>query len=297
MKMQDSSVLEAILRRDRLIVTSGMITVVVLAWMYLLMGAGMSMDAVEISTPSLPWLAASEQTMSVAQGEMTRTTGMGDMMHMAHMAMMWPAVWTPGYALLMGVMWWVMMIAMMLPSASPMLLLFARVNRAQKVQEAPFVPTSVFAAGYLVVWGAFSLVATSLQWGLERLGLLSTMMASTSALFGGVLLMTAGVYQLTPFKHACLRHCRNPFQFVTHHWRTGTLGAFRMGIEHGAFCVACCWFLMSLLLVGGVMNLYWIVGLAILVLLEKTLPTGHWLGAITGGGLILWGGWMAAGVL
>ena len=103
-------------------------------------------------------------------------------------------------------------------------------------------------------------MATSLQWGLECLGLLSTMMASTSALFGGVLLMTAGVYQLTPFKHACLRQCRNPFQFVTHHWRTGTCGAFRMGLEHGAFCLACCWLLMGLLFVGGVMNMYWIVG-------------------------------------
>jgi predicted metal-binding membrane protein len=171
------------------------------------------------------------------------------------------------------------------------------VNRAQKVQEAPFVPTSIFTAGYLVVWGAFSLVATSLQWGLERLGLLSTMMASTSALFGGFLLLTAGVYQLTPFKHACLRRCRNPFQFVTHHWRTGTRGAFRMGIEHGAFCLACCWFLMGLLFVGGVMNLYWIVGLAMLVLLEKTIPTGHWFGAIIGVGLILWGGWLVMGAL
>jgi predicted metal-binding membrane protein len=295
--MQDASVLEAILRRDRLIVILGVITVVVLAWMYLLMGAGMGMNALEMSMPNRPWQAASEETMSGAHGEMSHTTGMGDMMHKAHMAMMRPAVWTTGYAVMMGVMWWVMMIAMMLPSASPMLLLFARVNRAQKVQEAPFVPTSVFAAGYLVVWGAFSLVATSLQWGLERLGLLSTMMASTSALFGGVLLMTAGVYQLTPFKHACLRHCRNPFQFVTHHWRTGTRGAFRMGIEHGAFCLGCCWLLMGLLFVGGVMNLYWIVGLAIVVLLEKSIPPGHWLGAITGVGLIMWGGWMVIGAL
>ena len=295
--MRDASMLEALLRRDRLIVLLGVFTVVVLAWMYLLIGAGMGMNAVEISMPNRPGQAASEQTMSGAPGEMPHTTGMGDMMHQAHMAMMRPAVWTTGYAVMMGIMWWVMMIAMMLPSASPMLLLFARVNRAQKMQEAPFVPTSVFAAGYLVVWGAFSLGATGLQWGLERLGLLSTIMASTSALFGGVLLITAGVYQLTPLKHACLRHCRNPFQFVTHHWRTGTRGAFRMGIEHGAFCLGCCWLLMGLLFVGGVMNLYWIVGLALVVLLEKTIPTGHWLGAITGVGLIMWGGWIVIGAL
>jgi predicted metal-binding membrane protein len=297
MKMQESSVLEAILRRDRLIVISGLITVVVLAWLYLLMGAGMGMTVFEMSTLNLPWQSASEKTVSGVQGEMKHTTGMGDMMRKAHMAMMQPAVWTTGYAVVMVVMWWVMMIAMMLPSASPMILLFARVNRSQKVKDAPFVPTSVFAAGYLVVWGVFSLLATSLQWGLERLGLLSTMMASTSALFGSLLLIAAGIYQLTPFKHACLRHCRNPFQFVTHHWRTGTFGAFRMGIEHGAFCLACCWFLMGLLFVGGVMNLYWIVGLAILVLLEKTIPTGHWLGAITGVGLIMWGGGMVVGAL
>ncbi|HEY5870312.1 MAG TPA: DUF2182 domain-containing protein [Candidatus Tectomicrobia bacterium] len=295
--MRDASVLEALLRRDRLMVIWGVFTVVVLAWMYLLLGAGMGMNAGEMSMPHRPGQAASEQPMSGAHGEMPHTTGLGDMMHQAHMAMMRPAVWTPGYAVMMGVMWWVMMIAMMLPSASPMLLLFARVNRAQKAQEAPFVPTSVFAAGYLVVWGAFSLVATSLQWGLEQLGLLSTMMASTSALFGGVLLMAAGVYQLTPFKHACLRHCRNPFQFVTHHWRTGTRGAFRMGIEHGAFCLGCCWLLMGLLFVGGVMNLYWIVGLALVVLLEKTIPPGHWLGVSTGVGLIMWGGWMVIGAL
>ena len=98
-------------------------------------------------------------------------------------------------------------------------------------------------------------------------------------------------------KHACLKHCRSPLQFITHHWRNGTLGAFRMGIDHGVFCLACCWFLMSLLFVGGVMNLYWIVGLAVFVLLEKTVPIGHWLGSLTGIGLMVWGGWLLAGTL
>ncbi len=273
------SILETVLKRDRQIVVAGIVTVIAFSWVYILLGAGMGMTAVEMSALPLPG----------------NHGGMSHTMQMAHTAVMQPAVWTQGYAVLMFVMWWVMMIAMMLPSAAPMLLLFARVNRTQQTQGAPFVPTGVFAAGYLVAWGGFSALAATTQWGLERVGLLSAMMASTSAVFGGMVLIAAGVYQLTPLKHACLQHCRSPLQFVTHHWRTGTLGAFRMGIDHGAFCLACCWFLMGLLFVGGVMNLYWIVGLAVFVLLEKTIPAGHWLGSLTGIGLIMWGAWMAVG--
>lgn len=123
------------------------------------------------------------------------------------------------------------------------------------------------------------------------------MMTSASGRLAGVLLLTAGIYQLTPLKHACLRHCGSPIQFIMHHWRIGIWGALRMGIDHGAFCLACCWLLMALLFVGGVMNLYWIVGLALFVLLEKTIPAGHWLGSITGIGLMLWGGWLLAGTV
>jgi predicted metal-binding membrane protein len=205
-------------------------------------------------------------------------------------AAMAPAAWTPGYAGLMFFMWWIMMMAMMLPSAAPMILLFAVINRKQRDKGAPYVPTGIFAAGYLLVWGAFSLVAVSAQWALERSGLLSPAMASTSVLLGAGLLIAAGAYQLTPLKHACLRHCRSPFAFITMHWRLGDLGALRMGIEYGAFCAGCCWFLMALLFYGGIMNLYWIVGLALYVLLEKTIPAGHWLGRIAGVLLIAWGG-------
>ena len=109
-------------------------------------------------------------------------------------------------------------------------------------------------------------------------------------LLGAGLLIAAGAYQLSPLKHACLRHCRSPLFFISHHWRPGNLGALRMGVEHGAFCTGCCWFLMALLFYGGIMNLYWIVGLAVFVLLEKTIPAGHWLGRITGALLIAWGG-------
>jgi predicted metal-binding membrane protein len=190
-----------------------------------------------------------------------------------------------------------MMMAMMLPSAAPMILLFAMINRKQRDKGAAYVPTGIFAAGYALVWGAFSLVAIFAQWGLERSGLLSSMMASTSVLLGAGLLIAAGLYQLTPLKHACLRHCRSPFAFVTQHWRPGDLGALRMGIEHGAFCAGCCWFLMALLFYGGIMNLYWIIGLALYVLLEKTIPAGHWLGRIAGVLLIAWGGGLMLVVL
>ena len=279
--MRDTSVLESSLERDGMIVIAGLVTVIVLSWIYILMGAGMGMSAFEMTTTTVPG-ASSQKSMSGA-------------MRMAHDAMMQSTVWTPAYAVLMFFMWWVMMIAMMLPSASPMILLFARINRSQQAQGSSFVPTSVFAIGYLVAWGVFSMLAAGAQWGLERAGLLSTMMSSTSGLFAGLVLLVAGVYQLTPFKHACLRHCRSPLQFIMHHWRNGIGGAFRMGIDHGAFCLACCWFLMALLFVGGVMNLYWIVGLAVFVLLEKTIPAGHWLGALTGIGLIVWGGWLLTG--
>ncbi len=280
--MQETSVLEAVLKRDRFVVIAGLVAVVVLCWIYILLGAGMGMTAFEMSAITLPWQESS---------------GMGATMSKAHMAMMQPTMWTPGYAALMFFMWWMMMIAMMLPSASPMILLFARVNRTQKAKGALVVPTSVFAVGYLVAWGVFSGLATGTQWGLERVGLLSATMASTSVIFGSMVLIAAGIYQLTPLKHACLKHCRSPFQFITHYWRTGTWGAFRMGIDHGSFCLACCWFLMALLFVGGVMNLYWIVGLALFVLMEKTIPAGHWLGSLTGVGLIAWGGWMVIGIL
>ncbi|MCI0414002.1 DUF2182 domain-containing protein [bacterium] len=240
---------------------------------------------------------SSAMEMTGDSSSMSSQKSLGNTMRMAHSAMMQPAVWTPSYAALMFLMWWIMMVAMMLPSASAMILLFARIQRQQKEKGSPFVPTSVFTAGYLVTWGAFSVIATGAQWRFERAELLSAMMTSTSGLLAGVLLLAAGIYQLTPLKHACLRHCRSPIQFITHHWRNGSGGAFRMGLDHGAFCLACCWFLMALLFVGGVMNLYWIVGLSLFVLLEKTIPAGHWFGSITGIGLMLWGGWLMVGTV
>ena len=260
--------LEARIRRDRLVVVIALTAVVVLSWAYLLAGAGMDMSAFEMTRISLP---------GMAEG-------------MDGMAMMTPMVWTPGYAVLMFFMWWVRMVAMMLPSAAPMILLFAMVNRRQRESGHPHVATSVFAVGYLVAWAGFSLVAVILQWAFERTGILSPNLVATNVIFGGVLLFAAGVYQLTPIKHACLRRCRSPLAILSTHWRRGVRGALHMGLVHGAFCVGCCWFLMGLLFFGGVMNLYWIAGIALFVLYEKKFPAGHWLGYATGVALLLWGG-------
>ena len=253
--------LERVLKRDRQIVIVGLVFVSLASWLYILTGAGMD------------------------TGNMAPMSG-DAMLTMRH-------AWTPAYFALMLAMWWVMMVAMMLPSATPMVLLFATVNRKSQQQGRPYVATSVFAAGYLVAWGGFSLVAVLLQWGLEQLALLSQMMQTTSLYLGAGLLVGAGVYQLTPLKNACLRHCRSPLYFIAHHWRQGTGGAFRMGLEHGLFCLGCCWVLMALLFYGGVMNLWWIAGLALYVLIEKLAPLGPRLGHYAGGLLILWG----AGVL
>jgi predicted metal-binding membrane protein len=283
--MAGASTLEALLRRDRRVVIAALVVVIAASWAYLLAGAGMGMSALEMTAMTPPGDGADAPAQGTVSGD-----GLGGMA----MAMT-PTVWTPGYALLMVSMWWVMMVAMMLPSAAPMVLLFALFNRRQREKGAAHVATSAFAWGYVLVWGGFSSMATALQWGLERTGVLSSMMASTSIVLGAVLLIAAGLYQLTPLKQACLHHCRSPIAFISQRWRPGASGALRMGVEHGAFCVGCCWFLMGLLFYGGVMNLYWIIGLALFVLLEKTIPAGPWVGRITGGALIVWGSLLLLG--
>ena len=267
MTATDTTLLEAVLRRDRAVVVAALVAVITIAWIWILLGAGTAMT-----------------TMDMALG--SGVSGMAGMMV--------PAAWTLGYAGLMFVMWWAMMAAMMLPSAAPILLLFARVNRNQKAGGRPFVPAGIFTAGYLVAWGGFSALATVLQWELEQLGLLSPMMATTSYWLGSAILLAAGVWQLTPIKAICLRHCRSPMGFLVQSWRPGRRGAFRMGLEHGSYCLGCCWFLMGLLFFGGIMNLFWIIGLAGFVLLEKTLPMGSWIGRIVGIGVAAWGALMLA---
>ena len=154
------------------------------------------------------------------------------------------------------------------------------------------MPTGVFLLGYLAVWIVFSAVAAVAQWSLHATALLSPMMVSTSPLLGGALLVAAGVFQWTPLKNVCLTHCRSPLSFLMTDWRDGKLGAFAMGIKHGAFCAGCCWVLMLLLFVAGVMNVLWIAALTALVLLEKIAPRGLWMGRVAGLALIAWGIWM-----
>jgi predicted metal-binding membrane protein len=212
----------------------------------------------------------------------------------AGMAMSGPDVkpWAAGAILPHFLMWAEMMVAMMIPSAAPMILTFAMINRKRREEEKPFVPTGLFLLGYLVVWSAFSLAAAVAQWALHGASLLSPMMKSSSPMLAGALLIVAGIFQLTPWKHACLNHCRSPLQFLLHDWREGSGGAMAMGIKHGAFCAGCCWMLMALLFVAGVMNMVWVAAITLLVLLEKVAPR-HWhLDNAVGAILVAWGVWV-----
>jgi predicted metal-binding membrane protein len=181
------------------------------------------------------------------------------------------------------------MVAMMVPTAVPMTLLYAPVARKAAAQHSPVAPAFVFVAGYAAMWAIFSILATVAQWRLDQAALLSPMMVSRSAGLGAVLLIAAGVYQLTPLKNACLRSCRAPAHFLSRHWHNGRLGAFRMGVRLGAYCLGCCWILMGLLFVGGVMNLLWIAAIAVFVLLEKTIPFGVIGGRAAGAAMIVTG--------
>ncbi len=259
------AILPLILRRDRLPALVGMIGVTVLSWLYLF------------------WLAAG---MSAPGGGMAGDMSGMSAGGMAGMAMPALHAWTVGYFVLMFLMWAVMMVGMMLPSAAPMILLYDRVRERQEAKGANLAATAIFAAGYLAAWALFSLAAVLAQWALEQAALLSPMMVSASPWLGGGLLILAGVYQWTPLKNACLVHCRAPITFLAHHWRPGRAGAFRMGLHHGLYCVGCCWVLMALLFVFGVMNLIWIAMLAIFVLLEKVLPRGDRVGRVSGGLMI-----------
>lgn len=262
--------LESVLRRDRTIVVGALAGMVLLSWTYILAGAGTGMQALHMS--GLPTATPMSSLVAVVQ----------------------PMPWTVGYSLVIFVMWWLMMVAMMLPSATPMILLFAALTRQRHEAGAPYMGTGLFGSGYLVVWGGFSVIAVTLQWQLDRISLLSPMMLTTSMALGALLLIGAGVWQFTPLKRACLRHCRSPAEFLTHHWRKGRAGAFHMGIRHGVYCLGCCWMMMLLLFYGGIMNIYWIAALSMLVLVEKITPLRQWVTSLIGVTLIIWGGTLLA---
>ena len=156
------------------------------------------------------------------------------------------------------------------------------------------MPTFIFVSGYLAVWMAFSLAAALAQWAFHSLALLSPQMASTSPWLAGILLIAAGIFQWTPLKNSCLRHCRTPLSFLLTDWREGQKGAFIMGLKHGAFCTGCCWILMSLLFVAGVMNIWWIGIITVFILLEKMAPKGSWIAKAAGIPILAWGVWLIA---
>jgi len=198
--------------------------------------------------------------------------------------------WNLAYALLILAMWIVMMMAIMLPSAAPTVLLVT-VLAGDRLGSSNLVPATamLFASGYLLVWSGFSLAATLLQWGLDKAGLLSETMAFTGAILANAVLIAVGIYQWTPLKDTCLRYCRSPTEFLVRHWRQGTLGAVRIGVRHGLFCLGCCWMLMALSFVGGLMNLAWVGAIALFVLVEKAMPGGDRISRVSGVLLIVWG--------
>lgn len=229
-------------RRERTIILAALAGVTALAWLYLArLAHGMH------AMPDMPGMAMGASRQA----------------------------WSLHDAALAFAMWWVMMVGMMLPSATPMTLTFATVNRRKRERGRPYVPTAVFVAGYLLAWGAFSLGATVAQWALEGAALMTPAMRLSSPLLAGLLFVAVGLYQLTPLKHACLHRCRSPLAFVLEHWRDGAAGALRMGAEHGGYCLGCCAFLMVLLFAGGLMNLLWVAAIAAFVLLEKLAPRGE----------------------
>ena len=192
--------------------------------------------------------------------------------------------WSIGYFWMMFSMWAVMMIGMMVPTAAPMILIYAAVARKAQRQGTPLAPVGAFTAGYIFMWTVFSFLVTLAQWRLDQAALLSPMLVASSPEFGAGLLVAAGIYQWLPIKDSCLNHCRSPFHFISSHWRPGNVGAFRMGVSHGIFCIGCCWVLMLLLFFGGVMNILWIAAITVFVLLEKLLPLGNqsgkWMGLL-----------------
>lgn len=251
---------KAILRRERLIIVGALAILVALSWLYLVDMAGSA--------------------------------------HQMHMEMSAPHTYTWGVSgfLAMFVMWSVMMVGMMLPSASPMVLTFSSLDR-RRGDARPFARTGLFVLGYGIVWTSYSALAAFAQGAFQAAAVLSPMGTNTSPYLAGGLLFVAGAFQLTPLKYACLDRCRTPVGFLMAEWRPGPGGALKMGLRHGAYCAGCCWALMALMFVLGVMNLLWMAALAAFMLIEKVVPAGHWVGRVAGVALVGWGVWIVAGAI
>ena len=254
--MRERTSLESLLLRDRWLIGGALTLVIVLCWV---------------------WIVPMGRVM---YGSMTGPS-----------AWMMTESWDSTHLVLLFGMWVAMMAGMMLPSAAPTLLLYAVVVRKGQDGARPGTCMYAFASGYLLVWTAFSLIATVLQRLLAHWTILSPMMEARSRVFGGALLIVAGVYQLTPYKRTCLESCRSPAAFIAQHWQRGTVGGFRLGVTHGLYCLGCCWALMLLLFAGGVMNLWCIGALTVFVLLEKLAPYGAQGGRLSGLLLLAFGLW------
>lgn len=199
------------------------------------------------------------------------------------------ASWSSSTIAVVFVMWAMMMVAMMLPSAAPMILSFDRISKKRSNNSTSRLDVLVFVAAYMVVWIAYSVLATGVQWGLQRFGLLTPMITSRSVWLTSSIFILAGLYQFSPLKHACLERCRTPLIFLMQEWREGLSGVWVMGIKHGLYCTGCCWALMLLLFTAGVMNLVWIVLLMVLVAFEKWPHSLIWISRTYGGMLVLVG--------
>jgi predicted metal-binding membrane protein len=265
------AMLEIILRRDRIIVAAALAALTALAWTYVLsLAADMDMGGMDMT---------------------------GFRMVPAGMRILAPALapWQAIEFVYMFAMWAVMMVGMMTPSAAPMILIYARVGRQASARGKPFAATGWFATGYLLIWVGFALVATAAQWALDRTALLDPKMASASQVFGGIVLIAAGIYQWMPLKDRCLAQCQSPLLFIQREggFHRDPLGSLQFGLRHGAYCVGCCWVLMTLLFVGGVMNVLWIATISAFVLIEKIVPVGRLISRIAGAGFLAAGTWLA----
>jgi predicted metal-binding membrane protein len=269
------SALTAVLRRDRIVVTVVLAAITLLAWAYLV------------------WLSSQMATPAALAGGMAGMDMSGGESPLAPAFKAWSAA---DFAFALA-MWSVMMIGMMTPSVAPMVLLYSALGRKAAEGGVQLAATGWFLAGYLATWITFSVVATFAQWALTALALMTPMMATTSAVLGGILLLVVGLYQWSPLKTTCLKACQTPLEFLTAHGgvRAEPIGAVRLGIAHGAYCLGCCVALMALLFVGGIMNLLWIAGLTILILAEKVIPAGRLIPRLSGTLIAAAGIWMLAG--
>lgn len=250
----------SVLTTPRMLALGGMLAIAVIAWIFLWQGA-------------------------VVMAEMAAEKGLLSGLMMVMMRPDQPAAYLPAVAL----MWVVMMVAMMTPAVLPMLLVFWRLARGTRRQS--LWHGIVFGTSYLVVWSVFGLVLTLLQWALHRGAVLHTGVLALGSQPAAGLLVAAGMYQLTPLKAACLAHCQSPLAFLLSHWRPGAVGALRMGLAHGAYCLGCCWVLMLLMFAGGVMSIGSMALISLLILLERLLPPRRWAAFVPGLLLIAWGSW------